>query len=402
MRTRILTTQAGAIAVASALAASAALWACGGCINILPDGGDSTGKDVVVLAYNDLGMHCMSEDFSEMAILPPFNTLHAQVIERGGEHPRILIQDVMVNYSIPGNTRSSSKTNFWEYAEALFGAALEDDVGLAGKGLSGTMVRTGDNDWFAPGIPLTPINDVGQEDAYQLASVTVVRSGANVAQTQAVVPVSWEIDCGLCHDTSGISVSADILRDHDRMHGTTLEQEMPVLCARCHADPALALDGDPAVSTLSHAMHGSHAAYLEALDLENPCYACHPGERTQCLRDVHFSHGMTCVDCHTSMEAVADANRTPWVDLPRCEDCHSRSGFTFEQSGTLYRNSVGHGNVRCAACHGSPHAVAPTEVEADNVQAIALQGHAGTIDTCTVCHTSRPDESFFHRRGEGD
>ena len=29
----------------------------------------------VVLGYNELGMHCMNEDFSEICILPPFNTL---------------------------------------------------------------------------------------------------------------------------------------------------------------------------------------------------------------------------------------------------------------------------------------------------------------------------------------
>ena len=29
----------------------------------------------VVLGYNDLGMHCMNQDFSQLCILPPFNTL---------------------------------------------------------------------------------------------------------------------------------------------------------------------------------------------------------------------------------------------------------------------------------------------------------------------------------------
>ncbi len=43
----------------------------------------------VVLGYNDLGMHCMNQDFSQLCILPPFNNLHAQVIDRRGEEPRI-------------------------------------------------------------------------------------------------------------------------------------------------------------------------------------------------------------------------------------------------------------------------------------------------------------------------
>jgi hypothetical protein len=61
--------------------------------------------------------------------------------------------------------------------------------------------------------------------------------------------------------------------------------------------------------------------------------------------------------------------------------------------------------VHGEACHGSTHAVTPTVVAADNVQAIGLQGHAGVIDTCTVCHINRPDDNFFHHsggEGEGD
>ena len=48
----------------------------------------------VVLGYNELGMHCMNQDFSEMCILPPYNTLKAQVIYRRGEEPRIVTSGV--------------------------------------------------------------------------------------------------------------------------------------------------------------------------------------------------------------------------------------------------------------------------------------------------------------------
>lgn len=32
----------------------------------------------VVFAANDLGMHCMGPDFTELMVLPPFNNLHAR------------------------------------------------------------------------------------------------------------------------------------------------------------------------------------------------------------------------------------------------------------------------------------------------------------------------------------
>ena len=371
------------------------------------DGGDP-GLDaasriwpVTVLAYNDLGMHCMNQDFSELMILPPFNTLHAQVIDRGSEEPRILTRGVAVRYVIPGNTSSAGKTSFWTYVPQLMGVTLAKNVGLTGNRLSGRMRPTGDNDWSATGIPITPILDNGQEDPYPLATVSVIRDTRTVGKTQAVVPVSWEISCNLCHNTPGISTATDILRAHDRLHGTSLRRSKPVFCGGCHQQAPLAaygFTGDPNVPNLSHAMHGAHAARMGAVrKLDSPCYACHPGVRTQCLRGVHYAKGLNCETCHVSMKTVASPTRRPWVDEPRCGNCHRRAGFQFEQPGKLYRESKGHHGIHCAACHGSPHAITPTVTPADNVQAMALQGHAGVIDKCGVCHAQRPDEPFVHR-----
>lgn len=106
---------------------------------------------------------------------------------------------------------------------------------------------------------------------------------------------------------------------------------------------------------------------------------------------------MRCTECHGEMQDVGDPVRRPWIDEPRCSDCHIRPGFEFEQPGTLFRDSRGHSGVQCSACHGSPHAITPTVTGVDNLQAIALQGHPGKIDTCIVCHTEQPGDPFFHR-----
>lgn len=356
--------------------------------------------EYIVLGYNDLGMHCLGSRYDEICILPPANTMRATVIRRGVE-PEIMNGDVTVRYSIPGNTTSITKTNFWDYAYPLFGANLPPDIGLFGKGLTGTMEITADGDWMAAAIPITPITDAGLENPYQVASITVSRSGQLVAAAQPVIPVSWEMRCDTCHNTKGITTETDILRKHDRLHGTQLESQKPVLCARCHADPALGLSGDPDVSNLSHAMHNSHANRKSPgkAQMMNTCYACHPGPKTQCMRDVHYKRaGNVCVSCHGTMAAVANPARRPWVDQPRCGNCHNEPGHEYEQPGVLYRDSKGHGGVKCEACHGSPHAITPTRQPNDNVQAIAIQGHPGTISTCAVCHTSQPTEAFFHSR----
>lgn len=360
--------------------------------------------DYVVLANNDLGMHCMMRDFSHFMILPPFNNVQAVVIKRGN-NPDIIglsdISDFTVTYSIPGNTSSSTKSNFWKYDEALLGVDLLPDIGLTGNGLSGILTPFA-RKWEVTGIPITPQDDAGRINPYQLATITVHKEGTGqVAQTQTVVPVSWELSCNVCHGdpSPGINVEVDVLRDHDRLHLTNLEASQPVFCAACHADPALGAPGEPGISSFSSAMHTAHADRFDSLPIpfDNNCYACHPGRRAQCQRDVHSSKGLDCISCHGEMSDVGNPSRTPWVDEPRCADCHTRAGFDFEQPGTLFRNSIGHGGVSCFACHGSPHAITPATTESDNLQAILHQGFAGVISDCTVCHTQMPSEPFFHR-----
>lgn len=357
----------------------------------------------VVLGYNDLGMHCMNQDFSQLCILPPYNSLHAQVIRRGVE-PRVISSGVTVKYRIPNNTTSVTKTNFWQYAPALFGVSLAPDVGLTGSTLEGTMSPTGNNDWAATGIPVTPIDDDGLLNPYPLASIQVESAGVPVATTRAVVPVSWEISCNLCHapGAPGPAVDADILQKHDQLHGTSLLNNRPVLCASCHADPALGTAGVPGIPSMSHAMHGSHANRMHAvtaMGLTNTCYACHPGFKTNCQRDVHFGKGITCTNCHGNMAAVANPARTPWASQPTCGSCHAsrQPEFVFEEPGKLFKDSVGHGNVHCTACHSSPHAITPAMTVEDNIQSIEHQGYPGVISKCTVCHTSQPNETFEHK-----
>ncbi len=68
-----------------------------------PQNVEPTGKSVdtyVILAWNNLGMHCYNPDFSDLAVLPPYNTLWAQVI-KVGDPPQIVTSGITVEYSFP-------------------------------------------------------------------------------------------------------------------------------------------------------------------------------------------------------------------------------------------------------------------------------------------------------------
>ncbi len=356
--------------------------------------------EYVVFAWNDLGMHCLNPTYDTAVILPPYNNLVAQVVQKGNP-PKIVTGGLTVEYRILNNTYSSGKTDsfgavfaqFWSNALVVFGINLPIDKGLnlvdsgVHNGLSGQMLAKGDH-FAADGIPLTPVDDAGTWNPYQVAEINVKDATGNiVATTRATVPTSDEINCQKCH---GADPFNDLLQRHDQLHGTALMTQKPVLCANCHGSPVLGKNGPGSSGKyLSYAIHNSHASRGAS------CYDCHPGATTKCSRSIaHTAPDGNCTTCHGSMQQVADSiagGRIPWTTEPTCLSCHNVSGVN--TGSVLYRNAKGHGNLYCASCHGSPHAMVPTNQPSDNYQAIQYQGKAKTIGSCGACHGSS--------RGEG-
>ena len=377
--------------------------------------------EYVVLAWNDLGMHCYNANFDELAVLPPYNTLWAQVI-RVGDPPQIITEAITVSYIFADNSTSVTKSNFWDLspysgvqnAEQLFGlpSPLPDDVGLPGFGLAGEMEAAGDY-FIAEGIPLTEFSDSapGQSAPYQLATVVVqdASTGAELARVETVAPVSSEMHCDYCHYDNGPGneelstgvVEQNILLKHDGEnmeeypagHSGSLMDQRPVLCAWCHSSNALGAPGELGIPSFSNAMHETHSDVVPNT-LEG-CYNCHPGPQTQCLRDVMSTeYGMDCVDCHGSMEQVSH-NPDPWLNEPRCDSaaCH---GSAYAQDMALYRQSKEHGGVYCEGCHDSTHAIAPSAEPNDAIKFVTWQAKDGPLNNCMVCHTVLPADPGPH------
>jgi hypothetical protein len=353
--------------------------------------------EYVVFAWNDLGMHCLNPTYDELVILPPYNTVNVQVVKRGNP-PQLITSDITVEYSLINNTTSFGKREyggFWTYFTDLFsGTAPAHDIGLTGTALSGTMELRSDH-YTAEGMPVVPVDDDNLWDPFQVIEINVKDASNNlVTTTRTTVPTSDEINCAKCHSDESTSVFSNILQTHDEEMGTSLSTQMPVLCANCHGSPALGTNG-PGYSGkyLSQAIHGFHATKGAG------CYDCHPGATTKCSRSLaHMgsNNDGNCTECHGEMTNVAStisSGRVPWATEPACATCHTSTDGV-ETGDVLYRNSTGHGDLYCSACHGSPHAMYPSREAKDNYQPNQYMGSKiKTVGSCGVCH----DDS----RGEG-
>jgi hypothetical protein len=470
----------------------------------------------------------MDTDYSVFTLLPPFNTLNAQLMVNGK-----LVNDdaTSAGYTIeyvamtdPGGSTNSSardnsnivKTNFWKYFNDLFGlGVLPEGAGMLGNPtptaspapLTWNGVTTGFKDnykWYeAPGIPVTPIDDAGTFKPFPMVKVTAKNgSGQVIATTSAVLPVSTEMNCQVCHASTDGTPNAkpeagwvnsaaltaeqqwryNALRKHDEKvspsyryvgaggvtktysellsqkgFGSTLEgtalNGKPIFCDTCHNSNALAywgLGGETGVSQITAAMHNTHATAtlpgatqpLDSDPTREACYSCHPGKETKCLRGAMGNptdpltgkHVMECQSCHGSMKVVGSAQmfdpstgsyraRNPWYDMPTCQTCHqngqryttaltvdtAKNTFAYRASTdprfatnankpspglSMYRFSVGHGNLQCEACHNSTHAEFTTKTAAnsvnDDLRAIEAQGYSAAIRECTACHATVP------------
>ena len=143
--------------------------------------------DYVVFAWNDLGMHCLNPTYDQAVILPPYNTVWAQVVRRG-DPPQIVTAGLTAEYKILGNTYSYGKRSygqFWDNVTLLFGADLAHDTGLnlddpgVHNGLSGSMIAKADH-FVVSGIPVTPVDDADEWNPYQVAEITIKDGGGNV------------------------------------------------------------------------------------------------------------------------------------------------------------------------------------------------------------------------------
>lgn len=337
-----------------------------------------------VLGWNDLGMHCMDSDYGVFSILPPFNNLHAQVVDVTNN--KLVTSGVSVTFEatvdLSGsiNSYSIGKTNFWDYAKPLFGVTLAPGIGLGGYATASFTPQTMSFEqaasmFLAVGIPITPYDDNRVRNTYPMVRVAARdASGHVLADAHVVLPVSDEMTCIACHASGSADAAKpsrgwvndpnperdyrrNVLSRHDDIQTgrykykaalkqlgyspagllATADAGRPILCAACHASNALPGTGVAGISALTAATHTLHAKVVDPSSGQllgdeanrSACYMCHPGSQTKCLRGVmgnalnpDGSLAIQCQSCHSTMQKVGAAKRTGWLQQPTCQACH--------------------------------------------------------------------------------
>jgi Bacterial Ig domain len=352
-----------------------------------------------LIGWNNLGMHCLDADYALFSLLPPYNTIQAQLIDAQGR----LIRDpgaVTVTYEAVAdphgsiNRTSRGKTNFWDHVEDLFGVAPPIDEGLAGSAMPGEtnqpqpMQFDAERAWFiAEGIPLTPYDDGGDKNTYPLFRL-VARDGSGqlLASTEIVLPVSDETTCKACHASDASPAAQplegwandpdpdrdmrlNILRLHDDrearnarfndalaearydsrgLFATATEGGISILCARCHASEALPGSGLEGIEPLTLAIHRRMAFVLDPIsgvildseDNRSACYRCHPGSETRCLRgamgNAVAADGTLAIQCQSCHGSMRDVASPDRVGWLDEPACQScHTGTALHNSGAI-------------------------------------------------------------------
>jgi hypothetical protein len=323
------------------------------------------GATYKVIARNDLGMHCACPTFEGFLLLPPYNTIRAQVFTMGSD-PSIVSSGVTVSYSIPENTDAILKADPY-YASWIANSpklfpgfapvnAQGNIVGLTGKKLADTMTYDSvSRSYKAEGVPVYPVTTGTTKDVmidplggpnrnpFLTANITVKNStGTVLATTSTIMPVAFG-GCCSCHLTlaaqngypatpAGSFAYLGVMhaQNSSKINIAMIDPDGdgkggPVRCSWCHWDPAMgesAAPGWPAATKLlpgatftlkksvysfSDVLHRFHAQSQKVLtqfdpNISNNCYDCHPGNNVNCYRGTHKGKtAIWCSDCHGNL-----------------------------------------------------------------------------------------------------
>ncbi|NJD08094.1 MAG: cytochrome C [Methylococcaceae bacterium] len=177
-----------------------------------------------------------------------------------------------------------------------------------------------------------------------------------------------------------------------------------VTCYDCHGD-MLAM-GRAFPKDAAKAGSTSNNDYRIAWFDQTDCGSCHSGKGSDAVLKRAFddsdlsatSRPVDLTDPDTARFAVVPKYRqeleayTYWWDAAANggEGADGEDTSPLKVDSPLYRfGKDQHANMACAACHGVAHSIGPNRDPKanDNITALQLQGYAGPVLECSVCHT---------------
>jgi mono/diheme cytochrome c family protein len=382
-----------------------------------------------LLAWPNKGMHLHADCMGQFILGQPVGTIQAQLIRRG-ELPEHVMNEITLQYDCRSQNTS--------------GKMIYDDLSMT---------------YVAKDLRLSEFDTkTNNYNPYPVITIEARSQKTNecLARTQIVFAVSSAMACKNCHGgkwknkaQTGVSkaTATDILQTHDRINQTTLINNLykgkSITCKKCHRSTER--NSDTQMLSLSSAMHGFHANYIDDRS-QNACLNCHAAynKTSLCYRGLHVDMGLTCVDCHGNLtdhalallvhenqkgnvsarrymkhlrpdevDHIKDIQpRKPWVQEPDCLACHldyeppeTTSGFNkwTDSNDTLFRNLTGDAGIRCIGCHGVTHALYPAnnifDTNRDNIQALQYQEKASPIggnQKCCACHLIQMSDNYHH------
>lgn len=400
----------------------------------------ATADTYQVIANNDLGMHCACPTFAGFLLLPPYNTIRAQVIHVGGPDVLNPSNGITVSYSFAeeNDTILQNDPYFsqWiKYSPKIFPGfqpVVNGQVkGLTGNGITGSMSWDSTaNAFVASGIPAYPVTtgttkDIMTDplggpnrDPFLTAQITAKLNGQTVATTTTVVPVAFGGCCschlklaqangyagtpagsfafmGKLHSQNGSKIDFSYIDpDGDGVGG-------PIRCSWCHWDPAMGESAAPGLPNvwpnykiLPGANFTSADVKVSKYSFSDVLHRFHSQDQIV-LTQYDANIANNCYDCHPGNNVNCYRGAHKGKTAIWCSDCHgnlnqrvatNQLAQPWQQSTLPSCYSPSAGITSAFNCHNSSTYATGKTWSALFGKFINAGGHEGGQLLCQTCH----------------